>query len=180
MLKQRKRTISGVTYQVTQLGWEQARSVFVRLTKMLGPALADGIESLDTAVSGKSGELSLEKVSVKSISALLSQLVEKLSEDDFKYLTDVFAESTAIVKADGKVPQLKDEIFSHFAGDFARLLKWLVFCVEVNFFDFLSEQGGIAGLLSQIMAKAQQRKSPTTSTGPFTESPQAQNTAMAS
>lgn len=63
----------------------------------------------------------------------VGSLFANLQEEDVKYLCDAFAPRTQVM---GVAPL--DKCFDfHFAGRYMALVKWLVFCFELNFGDFL-------------------------------------------
>jgi hypothetical protein len=120
MLETRSKSIDGFEYRVTQLGAKQGRVVFTRLAKVLGQAMADK----DNPIAA---------------------LASSLDPGDVDYLCDTFAPVTT-VNIQGKEPRLSDIFDMHFAGKYGPLLKWLGFCMEVNFGSFLDEMGiNIAG-----------------------------------
>jgi len=116
-----KRTIDGVTFEVTPLGFKQARVAFVRLTKALGPALAH----VDT--------------DAPDMAAALSALVERVGDDDLEWFADVFGETTRFSTDGSKWPylhaDLRESLFS--GGKLMLFFQWLAFALEVNFSDFL-------------------------------------------
>ena len=109
-------TINGTFYEVMPLGALKGRSVFVRLLKMFGPLFAGDI------AAG----------------------LDHLSEDDFNYLCDVFAEYTNVRINEKQMPVLKDVFDGHFSGKYLDMLQWLAFCVQVNFGDFYKGLGKVA------------------------------------
>lgn len=60
------------------------------------------------------------------------------TEDFIEYACKVFGPLSAVEVAPGKWPALTEGLQdSHFSGNYDELMKWIVFCVEVNFSDFL-------------------------------------------
>jgi len=124
-------TVGSNTFQITQLGALQGRKVFLRLVKVLGPALS-------AAQAAASPEAAL--------GALLGQ-AGAVSEEDFEYLCDVFSEHTELVAA-GKSQRLKEIFDVVFIADYKGMLEWLGASVKVNFasfFDGLAATSGLPG-----------------------------------
>lgn len=108
-----EKDIDGCSYAVTQLGALKGSKVFVRVLKVLGPAFA----SKDPAA-----------------------FFDGLKEEDVEYLCSTFSPMT-FVKG-GQFPGPLDKTFDfHFAGRYGALVQWLLFCVQVNFGDFLKGKG---------------------------------------
>lgn len=91
----------------------------------------------------------------------VSSLFENLSEEDMNYFRETFSPMTLVV-GQGQL----DKIFDiHFAGRIMPMLKWLFFCLEVNFADFFAKGSiGLKGL--QGLAAPSQSTSPQEPTGP--------------
>lgn len=124
-MKTQTRRIGAYDYTVTQLDAIRGRRAFVRLTKILGPAIAAG---------GTKGD-----------SAAFEAFFDHLSEAEMDYFCDLFADVTAVSGGsfDKRAPQLKDIFLTHFAGDYASMMSWLIFCVEVNFSSFFASVGSL-------------------------------------
>lgn len=112
------RVIGAHSYEVTQMGALQGRKVLTRLLKIVGPAYA--------------------MVSSKGVEAALSEVVTALSEEDTEYFCSAFEPLTSVSIGDKK-PRLSGIADIHFAGDYMSLIKWLVFCFEVNFSSFFRD-----------------------------------------
>lgn len=108
MRETRSKEIAGRTYEVTQLGAVAGQKVFVRVLKVLGPAIG-----------------------AKDMAALLGGI----QESDVQALVDAFIPMTHIAGVGQLNARTFDD---HFAGAYRELFDWLAFCVEVNFGDFLS------------------------------------------
>ncbi len=125
-ITKKKRTIDGVEYEVTQLGAKEGRALFVRISKMAGPVL------------GELAKLNMSRVMDSDISQIgpaLDALTRNVSEEDLDVLCSKFAERSAY--RDGKDwPELDRHFDEHFAGAYLRMIKWLLFCIEVNYADF--------------------------------------------
>ena len=101
----------------------------VRLFKAVGPAASAAIDS-------KGG------LDSSSLSTIIGNLAESLSEEDFDYLCQAFASGSAVQNG-SKLVDLKEQgVFDlHFAGRYGELLQWLWFCIEANFGSFLGDLG---------------------------------------
>jgi hypothetical protein len=93
----------------------------------------------------------------------VSKLFEGLTEDDMNYLVGAFSPTT-MVMGSGQL----DKIFDiHFAGRMMSMLKWLFFCMEVNYADFFAKGNiSLSGVMSGTTQGPSQSTSPTDVTGP--------------
>jgi hypothetical protein len=116
------------------------------LGKPIGNAIGGG-ESIDNAVVGK----------------IISGLSESIEADDIDFLCDEFSktsdvqggEETAWRQFAQPVPLSAENgalLDMHFAGQYGELLQWLMFCVEVNYGDFLPgmENVSLRGVLQGL------------------------------
>jgi hypothetical protein len=126
---------------VRQLPATQAQKLFVRLSKLVGPAIAE------LTGNGKAG-----------IKTAAANLFDKLSENDVEEITKQMAKMS---EADGKPLHLVFE--THFKGRHADLWKWLLFSLEVQFQDFFDVLRDM--FEGQEAAAASDSTSPTTSGG---------------
>lgn len=125
-----KRTIDGVIFEVTPLGYREGRKAFVRLSKAVGPALAQASSGGDMA------DLSGSDVDV---AAALSALVSEVSDGDLEWFADILGKTTRFSRGGDKWPYLVEaNREALFAGEILLFFKWLAFALEVNFSDFLS------------------------------------------
>lgn len=138
MREENTKQIGGSTYVVRQLPATQAQRLFVRLTKLLGPGVAE-------LTKGKTGMRP----------AALSVL-SQLNESDVEDITKQMAKMSEV---DNKPLHLIFE--THFTGKHADLWQWLLFALEVQFKDFFDVLRGLfAGL-----GAAPESESPNTSGG---------------
>jgi hypothetical protein len=153
-VKSDTRTIGEHTYRVTQLTALKSRALFVRLVKLLGPAVVTVIGS---GVN----------VNRAQLGGLLSELFTRLSDDELAYFCNVLGACTEVLGPGGAVvidsPAMIDV---HFAGRLLDMFKWLRFALEVQFSDFLSAAKATlaAGSTAQGTAPS---ASPSASTGTF-------------
>lgn len=136
MFLQKTTTIGDFEYTVTQLGAKTGRAVAARLAKVLAP--------LTKAESQDEGR------------EALAELLSSINEADLTYLCDTFSARTSYrdLGDPSKQPELSQTFDVHFAGRYGAMLKWLMFCVEVNFSSFLDELGIELPTLEEIKAKA--------------------------
>jgi hypothetical protein len=119
--EEQTKEIGASTYLVRQLPATQAQRLFVRLSKLVGPAIAelttggkDGLKGAAMHVLG-----GLEPSDVEDITKQMA----KMSEVDNKPL---------------------DKIFDvHFTGKQAELWQWLLFALEVQYKDFFDVLRGL-------------------------------------
>ena len=127
MIETQSKKIGPRIYRVRQLKATQGRKVLVRLLKSFGPAL----DSLD---KGK-----------QNVGALLGRVLSELDEETVDYLCDTFAANTEFDLENGNFIGLGEsgQFDLHFAGRYADMTQWLIFCVQVNFADFLGVLSGV-------------------------------------
>jgi len=114
-------TIDGVEYRITALPATKSRKLFLRLGKIIAPALG---------MAAASGEKGLK------IDDLLRDSLADLDEALVDDLCDAFAQETQI---DG-VPLIADarRFDEHFSGKIWSMYKWLFECLKWEYEDFLS------------------------------------------
>ncbi len=125
MREEQQKTIEEITFKVIPLGFKQSRKAFVRLAKAAGPALgkADSIASL------KAG---------KDIGAVLEGLVDSVSDNDLEWFASVFGKTTRYSTDGEKWPFMTEaNQETMFSGRLILFFRWLRFCLEVNYSDFL-------------------------------------------
>lgn len=126
MLKTQSKLIGNTTYHVTALPSTQARHLFVRLSKMLGPSLA-------TLMQGKSFTELKDDISNVEIGPALSTLCQNLSEKDFDYIVEVLGAHTQIETNGAVLPLTRENQELHFADKFWDIFLWVGFALEVNY-----------------------------------------------
>ena len=127
-----EKTIDGFTYRVRMLPAGEGFKLAAELTKRLLPA---------------GGELASSGIATSDAPALASTfraIAERIDPDWMLSTAKLFAKHTEVELPDGKVPQLKDVFDDHFAGEYGRMVDWLVFCLEANFADLLKKFKGVA------------------------------------
>lgn len=120
MRKEKETTLNGTKFKVTQLGFADGMELLTILGRILGQAVF-GIKNAAN-FQQEMGNI-LGRVSFSE----LSMVVEKL------------AKSTRIEREPGRWPILEPEV--DLAGKYPLTLEWLMFALEVNYGNFLSEVG---------------------------------------
>lgn len=131
MLPTKSRKIGDCTYTTTLLSASEGLAINPLLYRALGPAVAE------LAANLPEGDLSLGDLPWAAVTAAVKELTLRLDEADLRTLTTKFAAVTEVTLPDGKKPRLNDVFDVHFAGKYARMYQWLLFCLEANFADFL-------------------------------------------
>lgn len=139
MLETTRKEIGGVTYEVSQLPFVQARKVLVLLSKKVIPGLSLALAGA-VASTAKKGAAGLLDAGIQDIAAGMTRLVQDLDEADLVALEDAFGPYTKVIQDDGKTPILvAANRAEHFkGGSLFRYFSWLAFCVEVNYADFFA------------------------------------------
>lgn len=140
MLETREKTIGNHTYYVRQLGATKGRQALVRLVKTLGPVLGAALGGMSLEQMSKSKEpINVMDMDADTIAPLLESLATHINESDLEWFCDTFGECTQVKTPEGgQVPLNKEKQELHFAGRYGEMFRWLGFCLEVNFKDFLS------------------------------------------
>lgn len=180
MLRETKeKVIDGRTYKVTLLGAKAGRAMLVRLTKLLGPAVASFVEGTLHAKGGATESLT------SGFAEAVRELTNRLSEAEFAAICDELSKQTAVViddEREHREPQLNNIFDDHFSGRYGAMLQWLAFSLEANFASFFGASGPVDSQTVKRRLTAlfeSLSRSPTASTGTFTGSPQANTTARA-
>lgn len=125
MREAQKKTIGEVTFEVTPLGFKQGRKAFVRLSKAVGPALA-AAESVDHIKAGR------------GVTGMLEKLLDNVTDDDLDWFAEVMGKATRFSRDGDRWPYLDgNNREALFGGNLVLFFKWIVFCLEVNYADFL-------------------------------------------
>ncbi len=128
-LETKSKTIGATEYVVRQLPATKGRLVLLRLAKALGPVAAS---------------ISATKDKHSAMAESLEKAISSVTDDDFTFLCNTFADSTDVTINDDKgrrSPKLATIFDLHFAGNYLEMVQWLVFCVEVNFGSFFAAAG---------------------------------------
>lgn len=115
-----------MTFEVSQLPYTRQGKVFIRLGKVLGPALA----KLAEVASGKS-------LLDADMGDAVQTFFENLTETEFEQLQKDLFETAFLVK-DEKLVNVKQNIDVVLSGHNLAGLQLLWFCIEVNWGDFAS------------------------------------------
>lgn len=127
MQSTQQREIDGTTFEVSQLDVKVSRAVFVRLGRVLGPALAE---------FGKVGDVkSLLDVDHSVAFGAISKLLMNASEEDLEFFCQTFMKKSKFIPPEGT--GLIGLVDLAFTGRLLTMFKWLAFAIEVNYSDFL-------------------------------------------
>ncbi len=131
MLTTETKTIDDLNFETTQLAVKDARAVLIRLTRVMGPALA--------ALAGD-GAAKLGDLDHMTVANALAKFTSALSEDDLEYFCDKFGRASKVEVGPNMivVAGAGEQVFR---GKLATMFKWLWFCIEVNYSDFISGAG---------------------------------------
>jgi hypothetical protein len=131
MIKTESRQIGNSIYEVRMLGASKGREVITYLIKNAGPVVGALVEEAN---------LSRKTIDTKDLSRALQELGGRLGKDDLTMLCRTFGECTQVgTDQGGMIPLTLDKQELHFAGEYMEMMKWLGFCLELNFSDFLGE-----------------------------------------
>lgn len=117
--------------KVTKFAARHGLRVLTRIARVVGPAMAE-------AAGGRKGEP--EAAVTKSLRAA----IEQVTPEEVDWLVDEFAAQTT-VDLNGKGMEVRlssgDTFDQIFADDYAAILGWFRFCLELNFAGFLASIG---------------------------------------
>lgn len=134
MIATRDKLINGHTYSVTQFPARHAFMLKARLAKLLGPALAEILASLNGV--SKESILSAD-IDLSAISAALNKLLGAVDEQS---TMDLILKLLSCTRMDGK--EITEQLFDiEFAGNLSDVYKVLAFVIEVNYGDFFGSNG---------------------------------------
>ncbi len=129
-----EREIDGRTYRVLPIPFGKGRALLVRVLQLLRPLLA----------SSGGGEA-------------LASLIGELNDADLKLFAEAFGNASFVADGQGNwMPLVPQNQELHFAGRYGEFLRWLTFCLEVNygsFFAGLKNGPSADGLLARITGK---------------------------
>jgi hypothetical protein len=131
MRKEQESTINGIKFKVTQLGFSEGMELLTTLGRIVGPALS---------IAKK----------VASPTAMIGDIISRLSYVELSSITDKLAKTTRIEREPGRWPVLEPEV--DLAGNYDLTLRWLKFALEVNYGDFFAEGGLLADVISPAVA----------------------------
>ena len=133
-----RRTFSGLTIEITPLGFTAQRSAFVILANTLGPALVELLAGLEPKASSET--------KIASLKATALEALTRIDEAGLIEITTIFAPSSRALFTAKEGPFLDDAAVQEraFGENFGRYLEWLRACVEVNFGPFFASLAGAA------------------------------------
>ena len=133
MREPESRVIDGVEFKVTPLARKAQRTAFVKLTKIIAPAVAK-------AADGAKSVADLQAHMGKHLVSVIDSLASKVEVEDLDYFEGLFSKCTEYSEDGGeKWPHLRHEENRDavFGGRLPLYFQWMKFCLEVNFSDFL-------------------------------------------
>lgn len=144
MVKAVDKVIDGHEIKVVQFTAREGLSIFTKLGKLIGPALAD-ISQISDLTNVKEAELA------NRIFPALSKLLAGLSEEEFTPFILRLLRSTTIDRKEITAPIFDLE----FAGNYGLLMHVVAMVLQVNYADFFGP-GGIGGLVPSRQESANQ------------------------
>ena len=121
--------INGNSYDIGTLPIPQARAVFVRLSRVLGPVVGEFLVA--AFPQGAKGFSGLANVEISAVGRALQDLCLRLDEQDLKFISEAFAAECLVNRK--PMAALFDV---HFAGMFGEMFEWLSACILHNYSDF--------------------------------------------
>lgn len=129
--KQQSIAIEGWTYELSQLGAVEGRTLVLLFLKLLGrfaPLLANGA-----------------KLDANALDAI-STAIATVDANELEPLWEAFARHAQVRGKDGKTRVSLHDIFDdHFAGEYFAMVKFFIESARLNFGDFLAKALGQAG-----------------------------------
>ena len=123
----KEHVIGEYAYQIQMLGAALGKKVFMRLVRVVAPA-----------------------VEAESV----AKFAELLTDEQLDFLCDTFAKVTQFSPVDDPSKQFalstKGLFDSHFAGKYGEMMKWLWACIETNYESFFAEMGLTPELLKHL------------------------------
>ena len=188
MLEIQERTIDGIDFRYNPMMAKPARRMLVGLIRRFGGSMASGLETLGkedlSNVDEKMDMLVVLGRLTGSIAGVIREITFNLDEDYYEKLTDTLGARSEmrVTSEDGQAAWMtmnNDLRNLEFGNRLLLEAKWVAFCLEAQYEDFFgllstaSQQAIAVKVLGQ--AKTQSRSdSQRGSTGPSSESPQAQ------
>lgn len=132
-------TLDGCTYRITQLKLKKARSLLLRLTNVLGPAIGDAVTEDKDKEEAQDEDSKRFTVNADSLGDAVKTLAASLNEADFEAVQDTLFEEVTWFNSNGNELPLKPYVEEHFEGGagLGRLLKLMMEALRVNYSDFL-------------------------------------------
>lgn len=138
-LPRQSKTIGGHRYHVRRLPWGLWQQLYVRLQRVVGPALGRMLE-------GSGGGLSsLLNRDVSGLGEALGDLTQRLDHDTLEWVTTTLGTYTDV--EDGRHTRtleapVQETWWPHHLREFA---PWLAFALEVQLADFFAGLGDLGG-----------------------------------
>ena len=129
-LKVAEKKIGDLIFTVTQLGLLDGSRTLLKLTKAVGPSIEKVAKAVTAGATGT------------EVLGVVMSALQSLPEAELEALIKTFAASTKVQRpftgTAAVTQKLTDCLDDVMGGDYMTLLAWLVFAVEVNYFDFFA------------------------------------------
>lgn len=134
-------TIEGWTYELSQLGAVEGRTLVLLFVKLFGrfaPVLASGLKAAGKVESAEGMTAAL--LNSPHVIDDLAHAITNVDQKELEPFWDAFSRHAVVRGKDGKTRQPLHEIFDeHFAGEYFAMTRFFVESAKLNFGDFLSK-----------------------------------------
>jgi len=140
MLVPEEKEIDGRRFSYTPLMVKPARKLFNELVKRFGPSVGGAISSIQSDITDVKEDTSdgdLVKAIAGALGTGVTGLSQALDPTFHEQLVVDLGRNTMVEESEGMVPLTADQREKIFGGKMATELKWIAFCLGVQFSDFL-------------------------------------------
>lgn len=123
MIEKSTTTIGEREFEFTPLQLRPARSAFLKLAKLLGPGIAELARG--HAATGSSAE---------GAAGAVAAIIQALDEPTLDFFVGLFTKQTKVRWETGIMVDLTEAVFG---GDLMQQFRWLYWCLECQYGDFL-------------------------------------------
>jgi hypothetical protein len=185
MLEAVSKEIDGIAFKYQPMMATPARTLFDKLVNKMGPALAGALEGVDQANDLTLSEDTEDQMGM--LSALLPalgkgirELSAALNENFHREIVKTLGAQTQIEQDGNWISLDKNVQEVLFAQKLTLEFKWIAFCLGVQYEDFLalSRTAALQTVISKAFRNESRSNSQRTSTGSFSGSQQASDTAQ--
>ena len=163
MLKEQKRDINGVTFQVAPFMAIEGLRLQAYLTSKILPIIGDAVKGMEI---GSTDSIMDTKIDGKLIAGAVDRLVSELSEEQFVNLVKRLLSNTiATWKDDNGTPRTAafnsnfDAVFNEvFQGKLLDIFPVIKFVLEVNYPDFFHKLSPLIGKLTETTGMSESGK----------------------
>jgi hypothetical protein len=162
--------IDGDLYKVTMLPAKHGRKLLLELKTILGPTIAELLRGFGDDKKGEQTE-SLVDMDMSPIADAVAEFSQAVSPEKYQEVYTLFARHTSVEIGQDGTPDFRriilNEQENHFQGRLLTEFKWMAYCLQVNYSDFLSGMESIKSVVGSAVAARMKPKSqsPVTSTG---------------